>query len=73
MNASLLRYVLTTGPRRVDLVGPGPDGLDDLLLEGLVGEDLEPLLERVLVAHEGLVLFDDGPHLGVDALQVVVA
>ena len=57
----------------VDLVGAGPDGLDDLLLEGLVGEDLQPLLEGVLVADEGLVLLDDGPHLGLDALQVVVA
>ncbi len=57
----------------VDLVGPGPDGLNDLLLEGLVGEDLEPLLQRVLVADEGLVLLHDRPHLGVDAVQVVVA
>ena len=30
----------------VDLVRPPTHGLDDLLLEGLVGEDLEPLLQR---------------------------
>ena len=57
----------------VHLVGPGLDGLDDLLLEGLVGEDLQPFFEGVLVALEGLVLLDDGAHLGLDPLQVVVA
>jgi hypothetical protein len=42
-------------------------------LEGLVGEDLEPLLQRVHVADEGLVLLDDEPHLRVNAVQVVIA
>ncbi len=57
----------------VHLVGARLDGLDDLQLEGLVGEDLQPFLEGVLVALEGLVLLDDGPHLRLDPLQVVVA
>ncbi len=61
------------GAGGVDLVGTDPDGLDDLLLEGLVGEDLEPLLQRVLVADERLVLLDDESHLGLNAVQVVVA
>ncbi len=59
--------------RGVDLVGARLDRLDDLLLEGLVREDLHPLLEAVLVADEGLVLLDDRPHLRVDPVEVVVA
>ena len=62
------------GPRRpgIDLVRPGGDGLDDLLLERLVGEDLETLGKIVLLPHERLVLGDDVADLGLDARQVVV-
>jgi hypothetical protein len=60
-------------PAGVHLVRPRPDGLDDLALEGLVGEQRQPLPQLVLVAHEGLVLGHDGPHLGLNAAQVVVA
>jgi hypothetical protein len=42
-------------------------------LKGWSGEEGQPLVDRVLVAGEGLVLGDDGAHLGVDALEVVVA
>ena len=58
--------------RRVDLVLTGPDGLDDLALERLVAEELQPLADGVLVPDEGLVLGHDGPHLGADPLQVVI-
>ena len=57
----------------VDFLGARLHGLDDLLLEGLVGKDLQPLLGGVLVADEGLVLLDDRPHLRIDPVQVVVA
>jgi hypothetical protein len=61
------------GPLGVDLVDAGLDGADDLLLERLVGEDLESLFEVVLVPDEGLVLLHDRPHFGIDPLEVVVA
>ena len=56
----------------IHLVGPRLHRLDDLLLEGLVGEEGQALAERVLVAHERLVLGHDGPHLLFDPPQIVV-
>ena len=48
------------------------DRVDDLHLEGLIGEERQAVVDRVLVAHERLVLGDDRAHLFVDAHQVVV-
>ena len=56
---------------RVVVVGrAGADVADDLLLERLVGEQLEPAVEVVLLAHERLVLGDDLAHARLDALEV---
>ncbi len=49
------------------------DALDDLHLEGLVGETLEALLAGELLAHERLVLAHDLPHPGLDPAEVVLA
>ena len=54
--------------RCVDLVLSGPDSLDDLALERLVAEELQPFTDGVLVPDKGLVLGHDGPHLGADPL-----
>ncbi len=51
----------------------GVDRPDDLDLVGLVGEQLQALLDRVLLADEGLVLGDDLPHARFDPAQVVLA
>ena len=60
-------------PAGIDLVGARPHGPDDLLLERLIGEDLETFFQVVLMAHEGLVLLHYGPHLCFHPFQVVVA
>ncbi len=57
----------------VDLVPSGRDRFDDLALERLVLEERETLVDRVLVADEGLVLGDDLAHGRRDPLEVVVA
>ena len=49
------------------------DGLDDLDLVGLVGEDPQAFLLGVLLADERLALGHDLAHAGLDALEVVVA
>ena len=50
----------------------GVDALDDLDLVGLVGEQLEAVVDAVLLADEGLVLADDLAHARLDALEVLV-
>jgi hypothetical protein len=57
----------------IDFVRPRPHGLDDLALEGLIGEQRQTLLQGMLLADEGLVLGHDGAHLGLDTGQVVIA
>ena len=52
---------------------PSRHRLDDLALEGLVGEEGQALVDAVLVADERLVLGHDRAHLLTDADQVVVA
>ncbi len=47
--------------------------LDDLALEGLVGEQGQALVDGVLLAHEGLIVGHDCAHRVFDAGQVVVA
>ena len=49
------------------------DALDDLALVGLIGEDRQTLLDRVLFAHEGLVLGHHLAHARLDATQVLFA
>ena len=61
------------GPAGIDLVGPRPDRLDDLRLNGWSANNSSPSPRRMLVADEGLVLGHDGAHLGLDPPQVVVA
>ena len=51
----------------------GVDPLDDLAFVRLVGEDLEALVDRALVADERLVLGDDLAHPTFDPFEVVVA
>ncbi len=48
------------------------DALDDLALERLVGEEREPLGDRVFLADEGLIGGDDRPHHLLDRGQVLV-
>ena len=62
---------------RLDLVATDSttlrgNGLDDLDLERLVGEEAEPRSFVVFLAIKGLILTDDGPHLGVDPGQVLI-
>ena len=59
--------------RRVVLVGPVADGLDDLALERLVDEQDQRVVDGVLGANERLVLGDDLAHRGGHPIQVVVA
>ncbi len=48
------------------------DPLDDGPLVGVVGHEIDGLGRRDLAADERLVRFDDLPHLGLDALQILV-
>ena len=57
----------------VDLAAARGDGLDDLRLEGLAGEERQALGDAVLVTQEGLILGDDLAHRGLDASEVLVA
>ncbi len=57
----------------VHLVGPPPDGLDDLALERLVAEERQAGVDAVLVADERLVLGHDLAHGGLDPFEVLVA
>ena len=62
-----------TVAERVDFVGTRCHRTDDLRLEWLIGEQCQPLVDSMLGADEGLVLLDDGSHLSLDLLQIVIA
>src|SRR5271156_210868 len=58
--------------RSVYLIRAFADSLDDLLLVGLLGEQLKTLVDRELLANEGLVLLDDCAHAAFNALEVLL-
>ncbi len=57
----------------IDFIRTRTHRLDDLALEGLIGEQRQSILQRMLVPDEGLVLGHDGAHLVLDTGQVVIA
>ena len=73
MNASELRYVLTSEPLASTSSAPAPTARMISCLNGWSAKISQTFFKVVLMAHERLVLLDDGPHLGLDPFQVVVA